>query len=348
AHNPASKALLDACDRLGMLVMDEFCDNWLIHKNPHDYADADFRACWESDLRAMLIKNYNHPSVVMTSIGNEISELALPEGQEYCKTMADYCRAFDPFRPVTLGVNFMLCSMTAKGGGIYGEKKNGKENKNGSQGMDNLPTSQFFNFWMHKLGGLIEGMAAKPAADKATETAIAALDIGYVDLMLIHQPGYGDDEAYRALERAVQAGKVRSIGISNYYTPEDFDRIRNAAQIVPAVVQNENHPYFQNAQLQAYVAQFGTVVESWYPFGGRGNTQKIFGDATIQQLAKKYSKSPAQIVLRWQLQAGYVAIPGSSNPKHIAENFDIFDFSLTPDEMNQMRGLNRNQRFEQW
>ena len=184
--------------------------------------------------------------------------------------------------------------------------------------------------------------------DMSIDNAIAALDIGYVDLMLIHQPGYGDDEAYRALERAVQAGKVRSIGISNYYTPEDFDRIRNAAQIVPAVVQNENHPYYQNTELQAYVAQFGTVVESWYPFGGRGNTQKIFGDATIQQLAKKYSKSPAQIVLRWQLQAGYVAIPGSSNPKHIAENFDVFDFSLTPDEMNQMRGLNRNQRFEQW
>lgn len=178
AHNPASKALLDACDRLGMLVMDEFCDNWLIHKNPHDYADADFRASWEGDLRAMLIKNYNHPSVVMTSIGNEISELALPEGQEYCKILADYCRAFDPSRPITLGVNFMLCSMTAKGGGIYGEKKNGKENKNGSQGMDNLPTSQLFNFWMNKLGGLIEGMAAKPAADKATEAAIAALDIG--------------------------------------------------------------------------------------------------------------------------------------------------------------------------
>ena len=79
SHNPASKALLDACDQLGMYVMDEFCDNWLVHKNPYDYADKDFRAWWEQDLTAMVIKNYNHPSVVMNSIGNEISELAIPE-----------------------------------------------------------------------------------------------------------------------------------------------------------------------------------------------------------------------------------------------------------------------------
>ena len=180
AHNPASKALLSVCDRLGMYVMDEFCDMWLIHKNPHDYADRDFRADWEKDLRAMLVKNRNHPCVVMTSIGNEISELALPEGQEYCRKMADFCRAFDPSRPVTLGVNLMLCSMTAKGKGIYGEKKNGKENKNGSTGMDSLPTSQLFNGLMNKLGGMMDKMAAKPAADKATAEAFAALDIaGY-------------------------------------------------------------------------------------------------------------------------------------------------------------------------
>ena len=172
--------------------------------------------------------------------------------------------------------------------------------------------------------------------------------MNYVDLMLIHQPGYSDGESYRALEDSVRAGKIRSIGISNYYTPQDFDKIRNAAKIVPAVVQNENHPYCQNAELQTYVEKFGTVIESWYPFVGRGNTQKIFNNATVQSLAKKYFKSPAQIVLRWHFQAGYVAIPGSSNPKHIAENFDIFDFRLTPDEMELMRGLNRNQRFEIW
>ena len=184
--------------------------------------------------------------------------------------------------------------------------------------------------------------------DAAIESSVKALGLDYVDLMLIHQPGYNDEESYRALERAVRAGKVRSIGISNYYTPKDFDRMRNAASIVPAVVQNENHPYYQNAALKDYVAKFGTVIESWYPLGGRGNTQKIFADETIQQLAKKYSKSPAQIILRWQFQDGYIAIPGSSNKNHIAENFSIFDFRLTAEEMNQMRNLNRNRRFENW
>ena len=178
AHNPASKALLTACDKLGMYVMDEFCDNWLVHKNPYDYADQEFRQWWEQDLTAMVIKNYNHPSVIMNSIGNEISELAIPEGQELCRKMAELVRALDPDKAVTLGINMMLCSMAAKGGGIYGDKKDGKENKNGSQTMDNLPTSAFFNLLMNKMGGIIEGAAAKPAADKATEVAISYLDIG--------------------------------------------------------------------------------------------------------------------------------------------------------------------------
>ena len=178
AHNPASKALLNACDRLGMYVMDEFCDNWLVHKNPYDYADQEFRQWWEQDLTAMVIKNHNHPSVIMNSIGNEISELAIPEGQEVCRKMAVLARALDPDKAVTLGVNMMLCSMTAKGGGIYGSKKDGKENTNGSQTMDNLPTSAFFNLLMNKMGGIIEKAAAKPAADKATEVAISYLDIG--------------------------------------------------------------------------------------------------------------------------------------------------------------------------
>ena len=184
--------------------------------------------------------------------------------------------------------------------------------------------------------------------DAAIDSSLRDLNLDYVDLMLIHQPGYGDEESYRALERAVKSGKIRSIGISNYYTPRDFDRIRHAATIVPAVVQNENHPLYQNRELQAYVAQFGTVIESWYPFGGRGNTQKIFGNDTIQQLAKKYSKTPAQIVLRWHIQENYVAIPGSSNKAHIAENFDVFNFRLTVDDMNAIRAVNKNRRFENW
>ncbi|MBQ6006706.1 MAG: aldo/keto reductase [Selenomonadaceae bacterium] len=186
------------------------------------------------------------------------------------------------------------------------------------------------------------------APDAAIDDSLRSLNLDYVDLMLIHQPGYNDEEVYKALERGVKAGKIRSIGISNYYTPQDFDRIRNIAEIVPAVIQNENHIYYQNEELQSYVKKFGTVVESWYPFGGRGNTKKIFSDATVQSLAKKYSKTPAQIILRWQYQAGYIVIPGSSNKNHIAENFNIFDFSLTAEDMEQMRALNKNRRFENW
>ena len=184
--------------------------------------------------------------------------------------------------------------------------------------------------------------------DAAIDDSLKKLNIGYVDLMLIHQPGYNDEECYRALERGVKAGKIRSIGISNYYTPRDFDRMKNIATIIPAVVQNENHIYYQNTELQAYVKQYGTVIESWYPFGGRGHTKQIFNDATIQSLAKKYSKTPAQIILRWQMQAGYIVIPGSSNKNHIAENFDVFDFELTAEEMNSVRALNKNRRFENW
>lgn len=184
--------------------------------------------------------------------------------------------------------------------------------------------------------------------DSAIDSSLAALDIGYVDLMLIHQPGSNDENVYKALERGVKAGKIRSIGISNYYTPRDFDRIRNIAEIIPAVVQNENHPLYQNNSLRDYVKKFGTVVESWYPFGGRGNTQKIFGDATITKISTDHGKTPAQIVIRWHLQEGYAVIPGSKNPAHISENFDVFDFELSSDEMNQIRALNTNRRFENW
>ena len=184
--------------------------------------------------------------------------------------------------------------------------------------------------------------------DAAIDNSLRSLNLDYVDLMLIHQPGYNDAEVYRALERGVKSGKIRSIGISNYYTPQDFDRIKNIATIIPAVIQNENHIYYQNAELQAYVKRFGTVIESWYPFGGRGNTQKLFNDAVIKSLSKKYSKTPAQILLRWHLQAGYIAIPGSSNKEHIAENLNIFDFRLDAEEMTLMRALNKNRRFENW
>ncbi|MBR1418206.1 MAG: aldo/keto reductase [Synergistaceae bacterium] len=184
--------------------------------------------------------------------------------------------------------------------------------------------------------------------DKAIDDSNNALGLGYIDLMLIHQSGANDRAVYKALERAVKDGKVRSIGISNYYTQSEFERITAGAEIMPAVIQNENHIYYNNSELQRYVKQFGTVIESYYPFGGRGHTRDVLGNHVIKNIAQTHAKTPAQIILRWHVQSGYIAIPGSSNPEHIAENFNIFDFKLTDKEMQQIAALNKNRRYESW
>ena len=180
------------------------------------------------------------------------------------------------------------------------------------------------------------------------DDSLKDLNVDYIDLMLIHQPGWNDEAVYRALEDAAEAGKVRSIGISNYYTKEQVDEVLSYAKIIPAVIQNENHLYYQNTELQEYVRPYGIVIESWYPFGGRGHTAENFNNEVILELAEKYGKTSAQIILRWQLQDGYIAIPGSSNPEHIAENFDIFDFELSEEDMAQIRALDLHRRYESW
>ena len=185
-------------------------------------------------------------------------------------------------------------------------------------------------------------------AAQGIDDSLRDLGLDYIDLMLIHQPGSNDEAVYKAMEQAVRDGKVRSIGISNYYTPEAFDEVMSYAQIPPAVIQNENHIYYQNTALQEYVRKYGVVVESWYPFGGRGHTSENFNNETVTAIAKSHGKTSAQVILRWHLQAGYIAIPGSSNPDHIAENYRIFDFELTDDEMRQIAAVNKNQRYENW
>ena len=193
---------------------------------------------------------------------------------------------------------------------------------------------------------IMPGNYANP--DSAIEESLKRLGLEYIDLMLIHQPGYNDKGVYQALERGVKSGKIKSIGISNYYTPEEFERIAGDSEIMPAVVQNENHPYYQNTDLQNYLERYGVIIESWYPFGGRGHTQEFFTNESIMKIASAHSKTPAQIILRWHIQAGYVVIPGSKNPAHIRENIDVFDFSLSDDEMQIMNELNQNRRFENW
>ena len=178
--------------------------------------------------------------------------------------------------------------------------------------------------------------------------ALKDLDVDYIDLMLIHQPGADDEGVYRAMEDAVNDGRLHSIGISNYYTREQVDKVLSFANITPAVIQNENHIYYQNRDLQNYVRKYGIVIESWYPFGGRGHTSESFDNETISVIAKDHNVTSAQVILRWQIQDGYIAIPGSSNAEHIAENCDIFGFELSDEEMQAIRDIDEQKRYENW
>ena len=182
--------------------------------------------------------------------------------------------------------------------------------------------------------------------EAAVQASIDRLGLDYIDLMILHhsQPE-NDGQAYQAMEEAVGEGKLRSIGLCNYYAPKDFDRLVNATSIKPALLQNETHPYHQSKEMQSHIAQYGTVLESWFPLGGRGNTQTLFNAPTISAIAAAHGKTSAQVILRWHLQAGNIAIPGSSNPDHIQENCEIFDFELSADEMAQLTAIDKNECF---
>lgn len=181
--------------------------------------------------------------------------------------------------------------------------------------------------------------------DAAIEEALAKLNIGYIDMMLLHHPGDGDVEAYHAMENAVADGKIHSIGLSNWYV-EELEEFLPQVTITPALVQNEIHPYYQENDVIPYIQKQGIVVQGWYPLGGRGHTEELLNDPVISEIAKTHGKSSAQIILRWNLQKGVVVIPGSSNPDHIQENTELFDFTLTDNEMAQINALDRNEKHD--
>ena len=179
-------------------------------------------------------------------------------------------------------------------------------------------------------------------AEAAIDEALEKMDIGYIDMMLLHHPGTGDLEAYHAMEQAVADGKIRSIGLSNWYVEEFLPQVN----ITPALVQNEIHPYYQENDVIPYIQSLGIVVQGWYPFGGRGHTGEMLGNEVISEIAEAHGVTSAQVILRWNLQKGVVVIPGSSNPDHIRENLDLFGFELTEDEMNQINALDRNEKHD--
>lgn len=181
--------------------------------------------------------------------------------------------------------------------------------------------------------------------EAAIEECLRKLDIGYIDLMLLHHPGTNDVKAYKAMEKYVVAGKIRSIGVSCYYVKE-IDEFLPKVNIKPVLVQNEVHPYYQDTEVVKHLHDLGIVVEAWYPLGGRGHQKELLNDSVLSRIAAEHNKSVAQVILRWDLQRGVVAIPGSSNPDHIKENISVFDFSLTGDEMARIAALDRNEKHD--
>ena len=181
--------------------------------------------------------------------------------------------------------------------------------------------------------------------EAAIDMALENLDIGYVDMMLLHHPGTDDVKAYQAMEKYVEQGKIRSLGLSNWYV-EELTEFLPQVTITPALVQNEIHPYYQEQDVVPFIQGKGIVVQCWYPLGGRGYTAELLEDETIASIAKTHGVSSAQVILRWDLQRGIVVIPGSGNPDHIRENLDLFGFELTDEEMEQIAGLERGEKHD--
>jgi diketogulonate reductase-like aldo/keto reductase len=180
----------------------------------------------------------------------------------------------------------------------------------------------------------------------AFEKSTHKLGVARLDLLILHQPlpsAFDRTlEAYRALEKLLADGRVRAIGVSNFM-PEHLERLLTAATVVPSVNQIEVHPYFQQSTLQGVHARHGIATQAWSPIGGitsyRGMAKRTFDDPTLLEIARQRGKSAAQVMLRWHLQEGRSAIPKSVKPERIAENFDVFDFELTREQVAAIDAL---------
>lgn len=162
------------------------------------------------------------------------------------------------------------------------------------------------------------------------------LKTDYIDLVLLHQPFADYYGAYRALEDLYEEGKLRAIGVSNFY-PDRLVDIASFARIKPMVNQIETHPLNQQIEAHKWLEKYGVIHEAWAPFGeGRGN---MFNNTILRAIGEKYNKSVAQVILRWQLQRGIVVIPKSTHQERMAENLNVFDFALTDSEMQTIAGL---------
>ena len=178
--------------------------------------------------------------------------------------------------------------------------------------------------------------------EDAVEKTLQRLGTDCIDLLLIHQPAGNYVAGYRLMEKAYKEGKVRAIGLSNF-TPEQVQEILDICEVKPAVLQTEVHPYSQEKELKAFLDKEGIVIQAWYPLGH--GDKALIQEPLFTEFGKKYGKSNAQIILRWHIQAGNIVIPGSKNPAHIKENFNLFDFALTDDEMGKITALDKQKRY---
>ena len=178
--------------------------------------------------------------------------------------------------------------------------------------------------------------------ETAVDEMLARLGTDYVDLLFLHQPTANWREGYKNIEKAYREGKVKAIGLSNF----PIDLLKEAidwAEIKPQVVQDEAHPYFPQTELKKVLAETGMGLMAWAPLGP--GDKNLIDEPVFTELAEKYGKSNAQIILRWHVQSGNVVFPGSRNPDHIRDNFDIFDFALTDEEMARIAAVNKNTRY---
>lgn len=175
---------------------------------------------------------------------------------------------------------------------------------------------------------------------KSVHESMRKLKVDYIDLMLLHQP-FGDYYgAWRALEDMYADGKIRAIGISNFY-PDRMIDLASFSRIKPMVDQVETHPFNQQIEAQKWMEKYGVQIEAWAPFGeGRGG---LFTNETIAKIAAKYGKTVAQVILRWELQRGIVVIPKSVHVERMEQNFDVFNFALSDDDMRVMASLDKKQ-----
>ena len=178
--------------------------------------------------------------------------------------------------------------------------------------------------------------------ENAIDDTLARLGTDYVDLLFLHQPAGDWRTGYKMMEKAYKEGKVKALGLSNF--PIDWlKEIIETAEIKPQMVQVEAHPYYPQTELKKVLAETGMGLMAWYPLGH--GDKNLINEPVFTKLAEKYGKSNAQIILRWHVQSGNVIFPGSKNPAHIRDNFNIFDFTLTDDEMTEIAAVDKNVRY---